>query len=634
MFTNFSEYKKPMQFIMNSFKWHKSVIYLFIAGKILEAIFYIWFPILAKLEMDQLVDKNEELFGLITLEPFRIFLLILVMIFLMKMLENILRSFLELFEFKYVKILEDMYLLQLYTRLKNIEMWLYLNNRNKRLFSNVLWSSYEIRNLLTNFLWWIISNFITFVWILIVISFFNIYIFLILIFTSIIIYFLNKYKEVFHLKHEISENYEFEYKLESLKNEVAENLHVLSANSGMPLLLSHLEENNKNNREMLFDLQKRDTTISVISFWIENIAEILLKVIIWFAIFSWTESIWFMTMALLYVSRLDGVFSYLRDFKINFHRQQDMLKKLDLFLQFTEKKEKKSWIMWRIQSIFIKNLRFTYPNVSEKELKYFEILEKRILRYKWKRDSYDEDSLFMIQEARSQLKVKNPEILSDINMELLPWNVYGIVWRNGAWKTTLIQLLLGYFETFQWELLLEGSNIVDYPYDEISKNISVVNQIPYVLTNFTVKENLFLWVEKEYTQEYIDALLEKFWLWKKIKNLRLWLDSKIWYDSDFSWWEKQLIVLIRNILQDKPILIMDEWTNQLDAENEMLVMEELLKNKANKIIIFITHRMTSIRKADKIFCLEDWKIINQWTHTELLSWENIYKSFWKKQVVN
>ena len=77
---------------------------------------------------------------------------------------------------------------------------------------------------------------------------------------------------------------------------------------------------------------------------------------------------------------------------------------------------------------------------------------------------------------------------------------------------------------------------------------------------------------------------------------------------------------------------MDEWTNQLDAENEILVMEELLKNKSDKIIIFITHRMTSIRKSDEIFCLENWKITHKWTHRELLKWKNIYNNFWKKQV--
>jgi len=79
---------------------------------------------------------------------------------------------------------------------------------------------------------------------------------------------------------------------------------------------------------------------------------------------------------------------------------------------------------------------------------------------------------------------------------------------------------------------------------------------------------------------------------------------------------------------------MDEWTNQLDAENELKVMNELLKNKKDKIIIFITHKMTTIKKADTIYCLENGSISNIWTHNQLLNYDNIYNNFWKKQVWN
>jgi len=97
-------------------------LYLFFAGKIIEAIFYIVFPILAKLEMDQLVEKNEQLFGIIELSSLNIFFLILAIIFLMKLIENILRSLVDLFEFKYVKILENAYELNLYKRLAHLEI--------------------------------------------------------------------------------------------------------------------------------------------------------------------------------------------------------------------------------------------------------------------------------------------------------------------------------------------------------------------------------------------------------------------------------------------------------------------------------------------------------------------------------
>ena len=78
----------------------------------------------------------------------------------------------------------------------------------------------------------------------------------------------------------------------------------------------------------------------------------------------------------------------------------------------------------------------------------------------------------------------------------------------------------------------------------------------------------------------------------------------------------------------------DVWS-QLDAENEVLVMNELLKQKDKKIIIFITHRMSTISKADIIYCLENGEIKHFWTHKELL-WknDNIYATFYKTQILH
>jgi ATP-binding cassette subfamily B protein len=90
-------------------------------------------------------------------------------------------------------------------------------------------------------------------------------------------------------------------------------------------------------------------------------------------------------------------------------------------------------------------------------------------------------------------------------------------------------------------------------------------------------------------------------------------------------------VLIRIILQDRKVIIFDEWTNQLDAENEAMIMADLLKDRKDKLVIFITHRLSTISKADRIYCIEDWTTSNVWTHSELLWKENIYSRFWKTQ---
>ena len=128
--------------------------------------------------------------------------------------------------------------------------------------------------------------------------------------------------------------------------------------------------------------------------------------------------------------------------------------------------------------------------------------------------------------------------------------------------------------------------------------------------------------------------LEKFWLKEKIIKLKDWIHTELWKHVDFSGWELQIINFIRLLLRNTDIIIMDEWTNQLDAENEILVMNELLKNKHDKIIIFVTHRMSTISKADEIYCLEDWIISDFWNHKELLQRENAYSRFYKAQVLH
>ena len=628
------KYKTPLRFVFDSLWKHKKIFYLFIFWKFIEAFFYILLPIFAKIEMDQLVEKKPDLFWFITLNSFNIFLLILGLIFFIKFLENILRSLLELFTFNYIKIFENSYLYTLYTRLWNIELWLFLNKRNKRLVSNILWSSHDVWNWIRVYIWDLLSNIIFIIWTLTVFSFFSFYVLLVLLISSVIIYFLYKYKEILNLKYEVSQNYEFEDRLNQLKYEIQDNLHILSSNSWEKLLFKYLKQYNDEQRKLIYKLQKKETFISLFTFFIENIWELFIKLIIWFSIFAWTSSVWLMTMGLLYVSKINWVFSYFREFKFYSDSILDNLSKLDLFLSLTRQKSSRNTNLNDFSSIELKNVTFKYPSVSEQELKFFKIIEDRINSYKGKLSEYNEEELHMVKEAIEMWKQENKEVLKWIDLYFEKWKVYWIVWRNWSWKTTITNLILSFFSNYTWNINIGDIENSKIKRDSIMKKVSIVNQIPYVLNGFSVRENLLLGVIKKYDDDYIFNLLDKFWLKNKILKLRKWIDTIIWYDSDFSGWEKQLLAIIRVILQDKDVLIMDEWTNQLDAENELLVMSELLRKKKDKIIIFITHRMTTIRKADMIYCLEDWKITISWKHHDLLKWKNIYNDFWNKQVVN
>ena len=170
--------------------------------------------------------------------------------------------------------------------------------------------------------------------------------------------------------------------------------------------------------------------------------------------------------------------------------------------------------------------------------------------------------------------------------------------------------------------------------DFFEKNIAVIEQDPFILRWFTIRQNLLLGVDKSHSDEYLYEILAMFDLDTKIRTMRKWLNTVYSYDCDLSWGQLQIISLLRVYLQDKPVMILDEWTSQLDATNEAKVMNLLLKNREHKIIIMISHRMTSLQKADELLCLENGIITDKWTPKDLKQRSSLYQQFWREQVEN
>lgn len=238
----------------------------------------------------------------------------------------------------------------------------------------------------------------------------------------------------------------------------------------------------------------------------------------------------------------------------------------------------------------------------------------------------------MLKELKAEIELPSPEILHGINLEFKKGNIYGIVGNNGAGKTTLINLILGFFSNYNGTISynqIEGKTIKR---DSLYSIASYVSQDPFIMNGrFTIRENLMLGVEREVSDEELWDLLDKFHLKTKIQKLRLGLDNNIGWDDDLSGGQRQLIAIIRTLLQDRPILILDEGTNQLDAENELRIMRELLKEKHKKIIIFITHRMSTIRHVDTIYCIEGGNITASGNHESLMGSDNAYARFYDIQ---
>lgn len=112
------------------------------------------------------------------------------------------------------------------------------------------------------------------------------------------------------------------------------------------------------------------------------------------------------------------------------------------------------------------------------------------------------------------------------------------------------------------------------------------------------------------------------------------LETIIDEDVSFSGGEKQLIAIARALIQQRPFIIFDEGSSQLDVEKELLVLDQLQKAKENSGILFITHRMSVARKADYIYVIDDGKIVEEGTHEQLIHQnDGLYKYFWSKQII-
>lgn len=287
--------------------------------------------------------------------------------------------------------------------------------------------------------------------------------------------------------------------------------------------------------------------------------------------------------------------------------------------------------------VSVQGVNFRYPQLNAEEKSYVKnfLQRSKLLGKKTYVWNFDVEEIKNWEELLESTENDSPLVLVDVSCVFKKGTITAIVGKNGSGKTTLSRLLLRNIDPEQGNISFGERDFSTLDPKDIRKHISIVQQSPYILREFTVKENLLLGVDdKAMTDEYIWNILEKVGLTEVIKAHEKGLESLLGDDLRLSGGEEQLLVIARVILQNRPILIFDEGTNQLDAEHEMAILQLLIEMKKDKVILMITHRMTSARKADYIYVLEKGHILEEGTHETLLQSKNgLYTRFWNIQVV-
>lgn len=216
------------------------------------------------------------------------------------------------------------------------------------------------------------------------------------------------------------------------------------------------------------------------------------------------------------------------------------------------------------------------------------------------------------------------EVLQDIDFEIKKWQRIALVGQTGSGKSTIIQLLMRFYEPSKGKILIDGTNIYDFTLESYRQKFASVFQ-DTTLFNNTIRHNLE-YVRDNLTQTELEKACAEANILDFINSLPDKWETEVGERGlKLSGGEKQRVAIARAILANPEILILDEATSALDTKTERLVQEAFDHLMKWRTSIIIAHRLSTIQSADVIYLLEKWKIVASGNHAELYKKSKEYK---------
>ena len=396
----------------------------------------------------------------------------------------------------------------------------------------------------------------------------------------------------------------FRLKARAVYREVRRKLAVINSNisesvSGISVIKSFIQEKRKErefsqiNKDYYLSTFRMIKVFAVFRPLIDFIYSIGVALLIWFGGRGIISEVVSFGTFVAFISYLERLFNPIRQLSEYFNVMQSAMAAGE-----------------RVYNILENDDKIPHPSVSE----YPELRGKIEFENVW--FSYDGEDW----------------ILKDVSFVIEPGEKVGIVGYTGSGKTTIVKLLMRLYDVQKGSIKLDGVDIRNIDKQYLRKHIATVSQEAFLFTGSLLK-NVNLWRKPDETA--LNNALRVSNLDKAMNRKNIFLDFKVTEEGGgISAGEKQLVTFARSLIDDVPVLVLDEATANIDPETEWLIQEALLKMIKKRTSLIIAHRLSTLKSIDSLIVVHKGRIVGRGTHRELIKRkESIYRTLYKLQEI-
>lgn len=233
---------------------------------------------------------------------------------------------------------------------------------------------------------------------------------------------------------------------------------------------------------------------------------------------------------------------------------------------------------------------------------------------------------------------KDEETIRNLSFELRKGEIAALVGHNGAGKTTIVKLLLRLYDPSSGVIRVNGRDIREYDLHAYREMFATTFQ-DFCIMGMTIKENVLMGRHYGNEDELVEESLKRAGIYEKVQSLPKGIHTMMTkeFEEDgavFSGGENQKLAVARTFAKDSPVKIFDEPSSALDPIAEYELFGNIMKEGRNHTMLFISHRLSSVKNCDKVFMLEGGRLIEEGSHRQLMELGGSYAQMYKKQAMN